>query len=476
MKRFARHRAALRAVVFGSMLVILSGTAARAEAPPLVTFDQLLQFVQLGVPEAKLQQLIAAAPTRFVLGQDQLESLRQAGASSQLLALLTGSPADQPAATDVANFVLILDCSGSMRDTLPDGSRKWDASLRAAAQFVQAIPPGRNLCAITYGTDLKRKCQSFDLVRGLLPLTDPDRTELLTAFGRLQPMGHTPIANSLRFAGEQLTSASGLSHIVLITDGLETCHADPVAVAAELVGRFPDLAGIHVVGFCLNAQESAQVARIAAAGRGTYYEAANAEQLCESIRQIEARTIPQAAPQDVNLEGLSPLERMLIAQLEDDDIDARAEAARTLGQRKVHAAVPALRNLLVMAPFGTGLAGDVDRDAAIEAILQLDAEAAGEALSAALTSETRQVRIWAAEAIGQHQVAAAAAAAVERLLAMRDEDLPAHALNGTDEADAIFAALQKVAPQQLEAAVVQLLGGRSPNVKAWAAAAAKRLR
>ncbi len=453
-----------------------AGSVARGQAARAITFDQLVEYLELSVPEDKIRQRIAASPTRFVLGEDQQERLRAAGASDSLLAFLSAPNASVEAPGDISDFVVILDCSGSMNDRLTDGGSKWDAARGAALRLISSVPAGRRLSLIVYGVDLSRKCHSIDVVRPLTELGAKDRQELALFIEQLQALGHTPMAGALEAAGTQLETASGMSTIVLITDGMETCHGDPVAVAAGLAKRFPNLrGGIQVVGFCLGDNESREVGRIAAAGNGQYYDARTAQQLLDSIRKIEARVVPPAPRQTVSLEGVSLLDRSLIEQLGDGDIDARAEAAEALGQRQVRAAAPALRNLLLEAPYGTGLAGDVDREAALKALLAIEPEQVGEALSAVLTSNSRPVRIWAATAIARYQVSAACGAVVNRLLALTDADLPSSAINGTDEADALFAALAAADPDRLEPTLVRLMRSTSPLVRGWASGKASRL-
>lgn len=466
-------------LVFAGLVVLGCGAApsvVSAQQARAVTFNQLLEYLELQVPESKIQQLVAASPTSFVLGSEQLDRLRAAGASETLLQSLVASAPAVSAASDVSDFVVILDCSGSMNDKLVDGGSKWEAARAATLQLIDSIPEGRRLSLIVYGTDLARKCHSVDVVRHLASLEASDKRELARYVSQLKAIGHTPIANSLEMAGDQLETASGMSSVVLITDGMESCHGDPAAVAGKLVQRFPHLrGGINVVGFCLGDDESRQVARIAEAGRGEFYDARTADQLLASVRKIEARVVQPAPLEEVNYEGLSALERLLIEQLTDADIDVRAKAATTLGERNVRAAVPALRNLLLQAPYGSGLFGDVDRDAAFDAILAIDREQAGAALSAALTTANRKVRIWAAEEVRDHQVTGAVEAVVRRLLAMNNDDMPASAINGADEADALFAAVEAAAPDRLESVVLQLLRSRSANVKTWANGKAARL-
>lgn len=470
----------LFAVLLSGLVVVASSAlppTVSAQQARAVTFAQLLDYLELQVPESKIQQLVAASPSRFVLGTDQLDRLRAAGASEALLQSLASPAPALEAGSDVTDFVLILDCSGSMNDQLKDGGSKWEAARRAALELVASIPAGRRFSLIVYGTDLARKCHSVDVVRPLTSLAEGDKSQLTHYIGQLKAIGHTPIAHSLERAGMQLDSASGMSSIILITDGMESCHGDPAAVAGQLAARLPNLrGGINVIGFCLGDDESRQVARIAEAGHGEFYDARTAAQLLESVRQIESRVVQPASLETVDFEGLSPLERLLIEQLADADIDVREKAARTLGERTVRAAVPALRNMIIQAPYGTGIYGDSDRIAAIDAILAIDPDQAGVALSAALTSANRKVRIWAAGEVRDHQVTGAVAAVTRRMLAMNDADMPVSAINGNEEADALFDAVEAAAPEQLETVIVQLMRTGTVNVRAWASAKAAQLR
>jgi hypothetical protein len=448
----------------------------QAQSPQAVTFDQLLQYVELQVPEAKLLQLIEGSPTQFVLGAEQLQRLSQAGATESILAALQAkSPAVSPG-SDVTDFVLILDCSGSMNDKLSDGGSKWNAARHAALNFIESIPTGRNLALIVYGTDVARKCRSVDVLRSLAPLSDNDRSQLTQTIQQLKAVGHTPIANSLERAGAELSSAAGMASIVLITDGMESCHGDPALVAGNLVDQLPHLrGGINVVGFCLSQREAQQVARIAQAGHGEFYSAQTADQLLASIRSIKAATLPVAPVETVDYSGLSPLERLLIEQLSDPDIDVREQAARTVAERKISAAVPALKNLIAHVPYGNGIYGDSDRTAALDALLVVDPEQAGAALGGAMLSPTYKVRVWAGGAARDRAVAGAIPFVEQRLLAMQDDDISPTLINGTDEADALFGAVQQVAPGRLEELMVQLMRSRSAHVKAWATEKAKQL-
>jgi WD40 repeat protein len=91
----------------------------------------------------------------------------------------------------------------------------------------------------------------------------------------------------------EMKSVSGLSRVVLITDGLETCHGDPVKAASDLAANTK--AQLDVIGFGLKPAESEAVDKIARAGRGKYYDAQTAEKLRQDLRQV-AKVAPAAPP------------------------------------------------------------------------------------------------------------------------------------------------------------------------------------
>ena len=100
----------------------------------------------------------------------------------------------------------------------------------------------------------------------------------------LAPYGYTPIAESLRLAGDDLKPhVDKLPRILLISDGEETCGGDPKAVAKALCeqGIAPR---VDVVGFDLDAKSRDQLKAVAEAGCGQYFDAHNASGLLEQLQ------------------------------------------------------------------------------------------------------------------------------------------------------------------------------------------------
>src|SRR4029079_16364357 len=111
--------------------------------------------------------------------------------------------------------------------------------------------------------------------------------------------GATPIALSLKTAGQELAKNKSLCGLVLITDGLETCHGDPAGEAATLVANLKVTFGVNVVGFGVKPEENVALKAIADAGKGKYYAAQDAKALTDSISAIAQEIQAKAKPPEV---------------------------------------------------------------------------------------------------------------------------------------------------------------------------------
>ncbi len=84
--------------------------------------------------------------------------------------------------------------------------------------------------------------------------------------------------------------------MILITDGIETCEADPCALATELENAGIDFTA-HVVGFGLSNEEGRQIACLAENTGGKYIAAGNAEALGAALTEtVVAEPAPPAPP------------------------------------------------------------------------------------------------------------------------------------------------------------------------------------
>jgi Ca-activated chloride channel family protein len=295
-----RYALALGGLALALVLCPPGPAQAQKENRPTVTFDELLTLVKFKVDDDKIIDKLKESPPIFVLGADQEEQLRKAGASDRLItAIRKAKPAGKIG--EVTDLAIVLDCSGSMSYDTPDGKQKMEAAKEVTIELVKSLPAGLNITFIIYGhesfgkTD-ERNCQAVRVVRPLSRLNDEGKKELTDFIATLKPVGHTPIALSLEKAGEELAKSKGSCGLVLITDGIETCHRDPAAEAAKLASKLNMSFGVNVIGFGLKPEEKRAVEKIALAGRGKYYDAQSGAELAKQIKLVEEKVAEAAKP------------------------------------------------------------------------------------------------------------------------------------------------------------------------------------
>jgi Ca-activated chloride channel family protein len=190
-----------------------------------------------------------------------------------------------PALAQSTDAILILDASGSMWGRVGDRT-KIAAARSAVDSILSKWKPSDRLGLIAYGHRAKADCRDIEMI---VPVGRFDPARIKSAVNALVPKGKTPIADSLRAAASSLNSAQGKGTVVLVSDGIETCVADPCAVAAEL-----KKAGVgfvaHVIGFDVaDPAAKAQLQCIARATGGVYLDARDASGLENALgRAVEA--------------------------------------------------------------------------------------------------------------------------------------------------------------------------------------------
>lgn len=202
-----------------------------------------------------------------------------------LCALLFAATFTASAKAQSTDTILILDASGSMWGQV-DGQTKISAARAAVDAILDKWKPSDRLGLIAYGHRSKGDCKDIEV---LAPVSTFDPTLIKNAVKALNPKGKTPIADALRMAANTLKSTENKATVVLVSDGIETCVADPCAVASEL-----KKAGVgftaHVVGFDVaDPAAKAQLQCIARATGGVYLDARNASGLETALgRAVEA--------------------------------------------------------------------------------------------------------------------------------------------------------------------------------------------
>ena len=190
---------------------------------------------------------------------------------------------------ELRNIVIILDSSGSMAARL-GGESKIDAAQRVVRDLVGNMPSDMNVGLLVYGAGSPREqrdCTDIQLLQPVGPVNPP---AFAAALSRARPRGMTPIGASLQQAADALKGRPGASTIVLVSDGGETCGADPCAVAQEIRTQHGIDVRIHVVGFDVETRDRSRLECVAQGGGGTYYPAATSDELEKAL--IDATQSP----------------------------------------------------------------------------------------------------------------------------------------------------------------------------------------
>ncbi len=195
---------------------------------------------------------------------------------------------------------LVMDASGSMAAKL-QGRSKMDWAKQALNTTLKNIDEQNIALAFrAYGFDqsvaktVKDSCPNTEL---LVPFSGPVISRVHAAVKALQPYGYTPIAESLRLAGRDLLPHRNRHpHILLISDGKETCHGDPVAAVKALRAQGIEVR-VHVIGFDLDDEARKQLKAVAAAGGGQFIDARHASDLLRHIQLVldEVQQVARAA-------------------------------------------------------------------------------------------------------------------------------------------------------------------------------------
>lgn len=186
--------------------------------------------------------------------------------------------------------IIVMDGSGSMWGQI-DGRTKLEIARETVAQVLQGIPAPQEIGLMAYGHRRKGDCGDIELMVAPAAGTGPD---IAARVNTMKFLGKTPLSDAVRKAAEALRYGEEAATVILVTDGLETCAADPCALGRELEAGGLDFTA-HVIGFGLTQQEGAQVACLAQETGGRYFEARDAASLAEALTQTMTDA-PETAP------------------------------------------------------------------------------------------------------------------------------------------------------------------------------------
>ena len=190
--------------------------------------------------------------------------------------------------------MIVLDGSNSMWGRV-DGTEKIVIAREVLTDMLADLPAQMAVGLAAYGHRREKDCADIEV---LLPVGSHSRSAVERAIRSVQPRGMTPITAALQQVAGQLDAAGGPTHIVLVSDGRETCDGDPCALVRTLRERGVAVT-VHVVGFDVTREEGEQLACIAEAGGGLYASASTTADLTKAlaaVRETVVETTARAGP------------------------------------------------------------------------------------------------------------------------------------------------------------------------------------
>jgi len=181
---------------------------------------------------------------------------------------------------------IVLDASGSMNRRISgqNSPRRMDLAKQVLGEVIDSLPDSSLVALRVFGHRIregrKGACQDTEL---LAPFGRLDKVKLKRTVNGIRALGTTPLAYSLRKAGEDLSPGPEERRILLITDGREECGGDPAATVGEL-RRSGILVRVDVVGFALDDEADRNASRrISELSGGVFFDARDRDGLKESI-------------------------------------------------------------------------------------------------------------------------------------------------------------------------------------------------
>lgn len=194
------------------------------------------------------------------------------------------------------NVLFIVDGSNSMWGQI-DNTAKIETAKETLSKLVTDLPADANLALMAYGHTREKDCNDVELLSAL----GKDTPEMIsTLIHTIQPKGKTPIANALMKSKDVFKGREGQNnHILLVSDGIESCDGDPCAVAKDLQEAGLSVSA-HVIGFGVSKEEGKQLTCIAENTGGKYFDAANAAAFNDAIKEVTELAQVEPEPEPVN--------------------------------------------------------------------------------------------------------------------------------------------------------------------------------
>lgn len=188
--------------------------------------------------------------------------------------------------------MIVLDASGSMRARI-GRERKMDIARRVVRDLMRDWDASVQIGLSAYGHRRKGDCRD---IQTLYPVGKADARRIMRTVNALRPKGKTPLSAAVKQAAEHLKYTEDPATVILISDGKETCQADPCAVGKALKEAGVNFK-VHVIGFAVSRKEQVGLRCLAQNTGGLFVTARDARSLLAGLRQaVREVKVQQAKP------------------------------------------------------------------------------------------------------------------------------------------------------------------------------------
>lgn len=183
-----------------------------------------------------------------------------------------------------APVVVVMDTSGSMNDTDPNGVVKIDGARSAVVETLNRLPTDALFALHVYPGSGPRERDGCPAGTTQIGLGRLDPVAASAAVRRLAADGETPTGPAMLTAAEMLALRGvGDATMVLVSDGLSNCGPPPCEVAETLTDR--GITVVNTVGFELDAAGESELSCIARVTGGRYFTADDTEELAAAVAE-----------------------------------------------------------------------------------------------------------------------------------------------------------------------------------------------
>ena len=235
--------------------------------------------------------------------------------------------AEKVAGDTRGKVMLVLDASGSMWGQI-SGKAKIQIAREVIRDLLADWDETLDLGLIAYGHRRKGDCGDIQI---LIPVGKADPKRVIRTVNGLNPKGKTPLSEAVRQAAQHLKYKEEQAIVILVSDGEETCNANPCETAKALEAAGVDFT-THVVAFNVTKEKQAGLRCLAENTGGSFVAAKDADTLLTALvgalEKTKAITGPNLRFKAVLKEGAKPLRRETVLWVISWDILKANEDAK----------------------------------------------------------------------------------------------------------------------------------------------------